>query len=183
VNAPEQEEEQAMTREESSIRESIDVEVPISVAYDQWTQFEEFPHFMEGVEYVNQIDDLRLHWRAEIGGKTVEWDAEITDQVPDRKVAWRSITGARNAGVVSFSPLSESSCRITLDLDYEPEGFIEKVGDLFGMVRRRAKGDLERFREFIQKRGSETGAWRGTIPPGGTGTPGAGEPDLGGLGA
>ena len=170
-----------MAREESSIRETIDVDVPVSVAYDQWTQFEEFPHFMEGVEFVQQIDDLRLHWRAEIGGKTIEWDAEITDQVPDRKVAWRSITGARNAGIVTFSPLSESSCRITLDLDYEPQGFVEKIGDFLGMVRRRAKGDLERFKEFIQKRGSETGGWRGTIAP--TGSSGMGDPDLGGLGA
>jgi uncharacterized membrane protein len=164
-----------MAREESSIRESIDVEVPVSVAYDQWTQFEEFPHFMEGVEFVQQIDDLRLHWRAEIGGKTVEWDAEITEQVPDRKVAWSSITGARNAGVVTFSPLSDSSCRVTLDLDYEPHGFVEKVGDFFGMVRRRAKADLERFKEFIQKRANATGAWRGRAPPNGTARGGRGD--------
>ena len=146
-----------------SILESIDVEVPVSTAYNQWTQFEEFPAFMEGVESVQQIDDAHLHWRAEVGGKTVEWDAEITEQRPDQRIAWRSENGAQNAGVVTFHRISDTSCRVTLQLDYKPEGFVENVGDLLGVVSRRARGDLERFKEYIEERGVESGAWRGEI--------------------
>ena len=148
----------------SKIEKSIEVNVPVRTAYDQWTQFEEFPTFMEGVESVQQIDDRRLHWRAEIGGKTVEWEAEITEQVPDMRIAWHSTTGAKNAGMVSFERLSDDRCRVSLSLDYEPKGVLEKVGDWLGVLSRRAEGDLERFKEFIEERGVETGAYRGTIP-------------------
>ena len=146
-----------------SIEESIEVNVPLSTAYNQWTQFEEFPRFMEGVEQVQQLDDTRLHWIAEIGGKREEWDAEITEQRPDERVAWRSTTGAPNAGVVTFHHVGEDVTKVMLQIDYEPEGFVEKVGDALGVVERRAKGDLQRFKEFIESRGMETGAWRGEV--------------------
>jgi uncharacterized membrane protein len=146
-----------------TIEQSIEVQVPLSTAYNQWTQFEEFPRFMEGVEEIRQLDDKRLHWIAEIGGKREEWDAEITEQRPDERVAWRSTTGAPNAGVVTFHRLSDDMTKVMLQLDYEPEGMVEKVGDALGIVERRTKGDLERFKEFIESRGMETGAWRGKI--------------------
>jgi uncharacterized membrane protein len=148
----------------SSILKSIDVQVPVRTAYDQWTQFEEFPAFMEGVESVRQIDDANLHWRAEIGGRKLEWTARITEQTPDKRIAWTSTSGARNAGVVTFHRLSDDSSRVTLQVDYEPEGVVETVGDLMGALSMRAQGDLERFKEFIEARGEETGAWRGRIP-------------------
>jgi uncharacterized membrane protein len=153
-------------RKESSrkILESIDVEVPVTTAYNQWTQFEAFPEFMEGVRSVEQLDDRRLRWKAEIGGKELEWDAEISEQRPDERIAWVSRSGAQNAGVVTFHRISDASCRVTLQLDYEPEGFVENVGDFFGVVASRARGDLERFKEFIERRGVESGAWRGEIP-------------------
>jgi uncharacterized membrane protein len=147
----------------SNLMESIDVDVPVSTAYNQWTQFEEFPRFMEGVESVQQIDDRRLHWRAQIGGKMLEWDAEIAEQVPDQRIAWRSTSGAKNAGVVTFHPLDDAHCRVALQLDYKPEGVVENLGDALGAVSMRAKGDLGRFKEFIEARGVETGAWRGEI--------------------
>jgi uncharacterized membrane protein len=149
---------------ESRIEKSIDIDVPVRTAYDQWTQFEEFPTFMEGVESVHQLDDRRLHWRAEVGGKTLEWDAEIVEQQPDMRIAWRSTTGPKNAGVVSFYRLADDRCRATLQVDYEPRGFVETVGDWFGVMSRRVEGDLERFKKFIEERGVETGAYRGTIP-------------------
>ena len=148
----------------SMIRERIDVAVPLATAYNQWTQFEEFPRFMEGVESVRQLDDCRLYWRADVGGKPVEWQAKITEQIPDVRVAWRSVSGAKNAGTVTFDRLDDRNTRITLELEYEPEGLVEDIGDFLGLVSRRAKGDLARFKEFIEKRGHETGAWRGTIP-------------------
>jgi uncharacterized membrane protein len=148
----------------STIEKTIDIDVPVRTAYNQWTQFEEFPKFMEGVQYVRQLDDRRLHWRAEVGGKQVEWDAEITEQIPDERIAWRSTSGAPNAGVVTFEPLSESRCRVNLQLHYEPEGIAENVGDWLGMLSRRAEGDLERFEKFIEARGVETGAYRETLP-------------------
>jgi uncharacterized membrane protein len=147
----------------SSIEQSIEVDVPVRTAYNQWTQFEEFPRFMEGVEKVAQLDDKRLHWVAEIAGKTREWDAEITEQIPDERVAWRNIDGATNAGVVTFHYIDENKSKIMLQLEFEPEGLVEKAGDALGLVRSRAKGDLERFKSFIESRGSETGAWRGEI--------------------
>ena len=148
----------------SRIRESVEVEVPLSTAYNQWTQFEEFPRFMEGVESVHQLDASRLFWKAEIGGKTVEWQAKITEQIPDMRVAWRSVSGAKNAGSVTFDRLGDQRTRVHLELEYEPEGLVENVGDFLGVVSRRARGDLERFKEFIERRGHETGAWRGRIP-------------------
>ena len=147
----------------TTIEQSIDVAVPVRTAYDQWTQFEEFPQFMEGVEVVDQVDDTHLHWVAEIGGVRREWDAEITEQHPDERVAWRSTTGAGNAGVVTFHHLDDTSTRVMLQLDFDPEGFVEQVGDKLGIVESRAKGDLERFKEFIEQRGAETGAWRGDV--------------------
>jgi uncharacterized membrane protein len=156
----------------ASVQKSIDVNVPIRTAYNQWTQFETFPHFMEGVEFVRQLDDRRLRWRAEVGGQTEEWDAEITEQHPDERVAWTSTTGKRNAGVVTFHRIDDMTTRIMVQMDYEPEGFLESVGDALGYMDRRVQGDLERFKEFIESRGFETGAWRGDIDrPGATGTP------------
>ncbi|HEX5616555.1 MAG TPA: SRPBCC family protein [Acidimicrobiia bacterium] len=147
----------------TTIQESIDVDVPLSTAYNQWTQFEEFPRFMEGVEQVQQITDTQLHWKAEIAGVTREWDAEIVEQIPDQRVAWRSLDGSKNDGVVTFEPVDSVRTRVSMALDFEPEGFIESVGDTLGFVRRRAEGDLERFKHFIEERGAETGGWRGTV--------------------
>jgi uncharacterized membrane protein len=145
------------------IEKHIDVNVPVSVAYNQWTQFEDFPHFMDGVTSVKQLDDKRLHWVANIAGKEEEWDAEITEQTPDQRVAWTNTSGARNAGVVTFHTIDDTTSRVMLQLDYEPEGLVENVGDKLGFVGRRVEGDLERFKEFIESRGRETGAWRGEI--------------------
>jgi len=147
----------------SNIEKSIDVNVPVRTAYNQWTQFEEFPRFMEGVEEVRQLTDKKLHWRANVGGKVKEWDAEITEQTPDQRIAWKNSNGAANAGVVTFHRLSEGKTRVMLQLDYDPEGIVENVGDAIGVVSARVGGDLERFKEFIESRGSETGAWRGKI--------------------
>jgi uncharacterized membrane protein len=147
----------------SSTTDSIEVDVPLSTAYNQWTQFEDFPKFMEGVREVRQIDDTHLHWRAEIAGKEQEWDAEITHQIPDRRIAWRSTSGARNEGCVTFEPLSDSRTRIELRIDYEPRGAVETLGGAVGAVDMRVGGDLRRFRSFIEERGQETGAWRGTV--------------------
>ena len=147
----------------SNITKSIDVNVPVRVAYNQWTQFEDFPHFMEGVEAVQQLDNKRLHWKANIAGKTEEWDAVITEQEPDMRVAWTSTTGAHNAGVVTFHKLDDHKTRVTLQMDYDPEGVVENVGDKLGFVGRRVEGDLERFKKFIEGRGQATGAWRGEI--------------------
>ncbi|RIK36668.1 MAG: cyclase [Chloroflexi bacterium] len=146
-----------------TIEKSITVDVPVRTTYNQWTQFEDFPRFMEGVEQVQQRGDKYTHWRANIGGKTEEWDAEIIEQTPDQRVAWRSTTGSYNAGTVSFQPMGANQTRLTLRLDYEPEGAVENVGDALGFVERRVEGDLERFKEFIESRGAETGAWRGEI--------------------
>jgi len=147
----------------SNIEKSIDVHVPVHTVYNQWTQFEEFPRFMEGVEEVRQLDDKRLHWRANVGGKEKDWDAVITEQLPDQRIAWRNTTGATNAGVVTFHRLNDNTTRVMLQLEYDPEGIIENVGDVIGVVSNRVRGDLERFKEFIEARGSETGAWRGKI--------------------
>jgi uncharacterized membrane protein len=147
----------------ASVVESIDVNVPLSTAYNQWTQFEDFPHFMEGVKSVTQLDDTHLHWVAEIAGKEEEWDAEISEQHPDERVAWHSTSGTKNAGVVTFHRIDDNTTRVTLQLDVEPEGLVESVGTALGLLDRRVKGDLERFRDFIQGRGTETGAWRGDV--------------------
>jgi len=148
----------------SSIQKSIDVEVPVRTAYNQWTQFEAFPEFMEDVASITQLDDRRLHWCANVGGKRLEWDAEITEQIPDKRIAWRSTSGAKNAGVVTFHRLSDTSCRVALQLEYDPEGVVENVGDWLGTMGRRTERDLERFKEFIESRGVESGAYRGEIP-------------------
>jgi uncharacterized membrane protein len=148
----------------ATIEQSIDVEVPVRVAYNQWTQFEDFPKFMEGVKSVRQLDDRRLHWHAEVAGRDKEWDAEITEQHPDERIAWRSTGGAANAGVVTFHRLDDARTRVMLQLDYEPEGVTESVGDALGVVSARVKGDLTRFKDFVESRGRETGAWRGDIP-------------------
>ena len=150
----------------SQILESIDADVPVRVAYDQWTQFEEFPRFMDGVESVRQLDDTHLEWSAEIHGVRKHWKAEITEQTPDQRIAWHATEGAENAGVVTFHHLSDTQTRVTLQLDVEPEGPVETVGDALGFVARRAKGDMERFKKFIEARGDETGAWRGTVETG-----------------
>lgn len=147
----------------SVIEKSIEINVPVRAAYNQWTQFEEFPRFMEGVKQVKQIDDKHLHWKADIGGKEKEWNAEITEQVPDQRIAWTSREGALNGGVVTFHRLSDSKSKIMLQLEYDPKGFIENVGDAVGIVNQRVQGDLERFKAYIETRGQETGAWRGTI--------------------
>jgi uncharacterized membrane protein len=133
------------------------------VAYNQWTQFEEFPRFMEGVERVSQLDDTHLHWVAEIAGVRREWDAEITEQHPDERVAWRATQGSENAGVVTFHRIAADRTRVMLQLDFDPDGLVESVGDKLGFVKRRASGDLERFKAFIEGRGVESGAWRGDV--------------------
>jgi uncharacterized membrane protein len=147
----------------ASYEHSIDVNVPVRTAYNQWTQFEEFPRFMEGVEYVQQVTDTKLRWKAEIAGKDQEWDAVITEQTPDQRIAWKSTTGAEHAGVVTFHRLDDNTTRVMLQIEYDPEGFVENVGSALGVVKRRMKGDMERFKEFIEGRGQETGAWRGTV--------------------
>jgi uncharacterized membrane protein len=147
----------------ASVEKSIEVNVPVRTAYNQWTQFEEFPQFMEGVEEVRQLDGKRLHWRASIAGKTEEWDAEITEQTPDRQIAWRSTSGDENSGIVRFEPQGADRTRVNVTVGYEPEGIVERVGDAIGAVDRRVAGDLERFKSFIEGRGTETGAWRGEI--------------------
>ena len=143
--------------------DTIDVDVPVRIAYDQWTQFEEFPKFMEGVERVVQRDDKTLDWTATIAGQHKEWTAEITDQTPDVRIAWKSTRGDENAGAVLFSPLDSDRTRITLRLDADPEGAVETIGANLGFLERRVKGDLGRFKEFIESRGLPTGAWRGEI--------------------
>lgn len=150
----------------SIIEHSIVVNVPLSTVYNQWTQFELFPQFMENVREVRQLDDKRLHWRAEVGGKTKEWDAVITEQEPDQRIAWRSTSGAPNAGIVTFQEIDANRTRITLRMEYEPEGIIETAGDILGVLSRNVEGDLERFKAFIEAQGRETGAWRGEIHAG-----------------
>jgi uncharacterized membrane protein len=145
------------------VEKCIEVDAPLSMVYNQWTQFEEFPRFMHGVEEVKQLDDKRLRWRAEIGGKVVEWDAEIFEQIPDRRVAWRSISGPLNSGMVNFESLGPNRTKIWLKINYRTEGAMEKLGSALGVVSQRVEGDLERFKEFIEGRGAETGAWRGQI--------------------
>jgi uncharacterized membrane protein len=146
-----------------SIEKSIEVNVPVRTAYNQWTQFEEFPRFMEGVESVKQLDDTRLHWVANVGGERKEWNARITEQIPDQRIAWHSEGGEVTSGVVSFHSLGASETRVTVRLNYEPKGVTEKVGDMLGVVSGRVEDDLERFKDFIEARGHETGNWRGTI--------------------
>jgi uncharacterized membrane protein len=147
----------------STIEQSVEVNVPVRTAYNQWTQFEEFPRFMEGVKSVRQQDDRHLHWVAQIAGVEREWDAEISEQTPDQRIAWHATTGAQNAGVVTFHRLDDSRTKVMLQVEFDPEGFVEKAGDTLGIVRTRTKGDLERFKDFIEARGVESGAWRGRV--------------------
>jgi len=147
----------------STIERTIELNVPVSDAYNQWTLFEEFPRFMEGVEQVTQIDDGLMHWKANIAGKDEEWYAEITEQIPDSRIAWRSRDGAENAGVVTFQRLSDEKTRIRLQLTYEPHGLLERVGDALSFVTSRVEGDLERFKEFIESRRKATAGWRGVL--------------------
>jgi uncharacterized membrane protein len=148
---------------DSSITETIEVNVPVRTAYDQWTQFEDFPQFMDSVKEIRQLDDRHLHWKASVAGKDKEWDAEITEQIPDKRIAWRSVTGVPNGGVVTFHKISDNVTRIALQMDYQPEGPLEQIGDAFGAVRMEARGNLQKFKDMIESRGKETGAWRGTV--------------------
>ncbi|MFE0629576.1 SRPBCC family protein [Streptomyces sp. NPDC058864] len=151
-----------------TISESVDVDVPLHTAYNQWTQFEEFPNFMEGVEQVTQVDDRHNHWVTNVAGARREFDTEIVDQLPDERVAWRTVTGdVRQRGVVTFLELDASHTRVNLAMELETSGLAEKAADALGVVDRRARGDLRRFKHFIEERGSETGAWRGRVAPGG----------------
>jgi uncharacterized membrane protein len=145
------------------IEKSIEVDVPVTTAYNQWTQFETFPQFMEGVKEVQQLDDTHLHWVTEVGGKTKEYQAEITEQVPDQRIAWRSTEGASNSGVVTFHHLAPGRSRVSFQLGYEPEGMMEEAGDALGIMDNQVTSDLMRFKEFIEERGDETGAWRGEV--------------------
>jgi uncharacterized membrane protein len=150
----------------SRVEQSIEVNVPIRTAYNQWTQFEEFPDFMEGVESVQQTDDIHLVWTAELGGKRHEWRAEITEQIPDERVAWKATDGKHNAGAVTFHRLDDNRTKIMVQMDFEPDGIVETLGSALGSDERRVEGDLERVKEFIESRGAETGAWRGEVRQG-----------------
>lgn len=148
----------------TTIERSVEINVPASTAYQTWTQFELFPHFMEGVERVDQKDDRHLHWRADVFGKTEEWDAEITEQIPDKRIAWRSKDGSPNAGVVTFHRLSDERSRVMLQMEYQPERISEKVGDVLGLMDRRVSGDLQRFKTFVEQQGDRVEGWSGKIP-------------------
>jgi len=149
-----------------SIDESIEANVPVSLAYNQWTQFEDFPLFMEGVEHVQQLDDIRLHWVAKIGGKTAEWDAKILEQHPDRQISWISEDGKKTRGTVTFEPRGEGKTLVRLSMSYQAEGSIEQLGSAAGLDTRRVRGDLERFKELVESRGEESGAWLGEVEAG-----------------
>ena len=158
----------------TKVEKSVEVAVPVDTAYNQWTQFEEFPRFMSGVQQVEQLDDRTLRWVAEIAGVRRQWIATVLEQVPNRKVAWAATEGATNAGAVTFETVGGATTKVTLSLDYEPEGVVEKVGDVLNIVERQAVGDLERFKSFIESRGTETGGWRGEV----TDEPDVGTPDV-----
>ncbi len=147
----------------ATYEESIEVKVPLTTAYNQWTQFEDFPHFMEGVESVTQIDDTTLRWVAEIAGQRREWTAKITEQHPDERIAWTSTDGTGNAGVVTFHRIDDETTRVMLQMELYPQDWKEKAADMLGFVKARVKGDLKRYKEFIESRGAETGAWRGEV--------------------
>jgi uncharacterized membrane protein len=148
----------------SGVTEHVDVAVPIRAAYNQWTQFEEFPHFMEGVNEVRQITDTSTHWTTGIAGVKREFDAQITEQIPDERVAWKATNGTHHAGVITFHRLDDNHTRVTAQMEFDPQGLVEQAGDKLGVVERRVKGDLQRFKTFIESRGgAETGAWRGEV--------------------
>jgi len=152
-----------------TITESIDVEVDVTTAYDQWTQFESFPEFMEGVDEVRQLDDTHLHWVTSIGPVTREFDATVTEQHPDERVAWKSDDGPEHAGVVTFHRLDDRQTKVTVQMSIDPDGFVENVADKANILDHRVKGDLKRFKAFIESRGTETGAWRGDVDSPGEG--------------
>lgn len=147
----------------ASVTESVDVAVPIRAAYDQWTQFEDFPKFMDGVSEVRQLNDTLTHWVVEMAGVHREYDAQITEQLPEQRVAWKSIKGPQHAGVVTFHRLDDDHTRVTAQMEMEPQDTTEKVADRTGMLDRQVKGDLKRFKEFIEQREAPTGAWRGQV--------------------
>jgi uncharacterized membrane protein len=146
------------------IEKSIEVDVPVSTAYNQWTQFESFPEFMENVEEVRQLDDTHTHWVTRVGGVTREFDATITEQHPEERVAWSSDDGPDHAGVITFHRIGDQRTRVTAQMDIDPEGFVENAADKLGILDRRVKADMRRFKEFVESRGHETGAWRGEVP-------------------
>jgi len=150
----------------STIEKSIEVNVPVRVAYNQWTQFEDFPLFMEGIKQVKQIGEKKTLWVAEVGFKEKQWEADIIEQVPDTRIAWRNSTGVANVGIVSFIPLDGDRTKVTARITYHPESFVEQAGDFLGFVSRRVEGDLERYKKFIEERGHATGGWRGEIHAG-----------------
>ncbi|MFD3872101.1 SRPBCC family protein [Streptomyces sp. NPDC058623] len=148
----------------SKVEESIEVDVPVRTAYNQWTQFESFPHFMDGVERIEQRTDTMTHWVTKIGSVTKEFEAEITEQIPDERIAWTTLGGEiKHAGVVTFHRLDDSRTKVMLQLDYEPVGLAENVGDKLGIVQRQITGDLKRFKDYGENRGRETGSWRGEV--------------------
>jgi uncharacterized membrane protein len=150
----------------SSVEQSIELAVPVRVAYDQWTQFESFPTFMDGVEEVRQIDDTHLHWKAKVAGREVEWDAVITEQLPDERVAWKATDGTANSGVVTFHRLSDQSSRVMVQIEHESDGVMEKVGSALGADTREVKSSLQSFKELVEGQHGATGAWRGEVEGG-----------------
>ena len=148
----------------ASTETSIDVNAPVSTVYNQWTQFEDFPQFMENVQEVRQLDPTHLHWTARVAGQVKEWDAVVTEQVPDERIAWRSEQGAQHAGVVTFHRIDDATTRVMLQLETAPEGMVEKVGEAVGASGRAVKKDLERFKEFIEARSQQSDGWRGAVP-------------------
>ncbi len=146
------------------IEKDIEVNARLSVVYNQWTQFESFPQFMEGIKSVRQIDEQHLAWKAEILGQEVEWEAEITEQTPDERISWRSTSGHANTGTVSFAATDTNTTRVSLVIEYEPQGAAEKIADALGILSFRIGGDLKRFKQFIEANGTSTGGWRGRIP-------------------
>ena len=149
-----------------TIKETIEVNVPVSTAYNQWTQFADFPKFMDGVKSVEQLDDTHLRWVAEVGGQSRDWQAEIVEQVPEQRIAWRATDGDGPNGLVSFEPLGEDTTLVTVEMSYEPEGMKEQLGAKVGLDSRQVKEDLNRFKELVETMGSETGAWRGEVHSG-----------------
>lgn len=148
----------------AQVLDSIDVNVPVTVAYNQWTQFESFPHFLSFVDEITQVSDTLTHWKVTIAGAQREFDAEITEQHPDERVAWNSVGGEVNhAGVVTFHRLSDTESRVTVQIDWEAAGIVEKVGAALGIDDHAIKSDLKNFKKFIEDAHAATGAWRGDV--------------------
>lgn len=156
----------------TKVEKTVVVSAPLSTVYNQWTQFEEFPRFMSGIESITQLEDDRLDWVASIAGVQRRWTAKIVEQVPDQKVAWAAVEGATNAGAVTFEQAGPGETVVHLSLEYEPEGLLESLGDKLSIVEKQAEGDLERFKDYIESKGAETGGWRGSVQGGGAGIPG-----------